>query len=877
MKKLICLLVCFCLVASVTVTAASSYDASISRVCGIGIMGNVEDGEFRADDPITRAEFTAVALRMLGVFNLTQSDTVFSDVPAGHWASGHIAMASDMGIINGRGGGMFAPEDSVTYAEAVKIIVCALGYDAAIASPVYPASYLTKGDLIGVTKGVDYTEGPLTRAQVAALADNALDICPLEPVYGTDSYEVSDETLFEKLSRIKDTSLFSGILNESGNISLSYTPVLDSGYIQVDGVPFRTNEAYDDLIGQYVDVYYTENSGGKTVVSISPQAYRNTVYTLPADDTAVADGKVTYCDESDNEKYYRLASDAVILLNGDRIIPPQSLEIYLGSYTLIDNDDNNIIDVVSVTQAESFIVENVSAEGGAFYFDNNRTYHGRNGFVVDYSDDEREYLIVGSAGNEIEFGDIEPGDAVSIVGNSDDTFVKLVVSSESVSGSIDGISDSTITVEGQEFPVGKASDGSLLFSPYLGMEGTFAVDAFGCIIGSFGQLPDKFSYGYIAAATVTGGMDAELKVKIVSGTEPKKDVKVSNGDETVSYYLQNDDVKVYTLADSFKFGKNPTDARGVKTLSEDVTPDMLQGKIAGYTLNADGEINALNVYTVPSNFSSYEFNAEIFSFGGIRVSRGFVKDDNTTVVCVPNVVRSEDDFGVRVKITDENSYKVYGVLGISENEYGTEEANAEPVDIIIVKADMDSSLAPNIPADNEICIIGQVSSRLNADSEEVCVVELLNGSDKEVYEVPSDSLAYADVKKLRKGDLIQFTTNSKSEIANVRLKASVQGLTDYTDEENIYGIIDDVKYNIYDYFSNEMSDLIYVNTGNDITKLKLFKSDGQNVYLYDRKSGYIYPATSNDIMAASYYGTKASKIFALMENNDAEVIVLIKD
>ena len=131
---------------------------------------------------------------------------------------------------------------------------------------------------------------------------------------------------------------------------------------------------------------------------------------------------------------------------------------------------------------------------------------------------------------------------------------------------------------------------------------------------------------------------------------------------------------------------------------------------------------------------------------------------------------------------------------------------------------------------------------------------------------------------MRKGDLIQFTTDSHNNIAGIRYKASVQGLTDYYSEnESLYGLVDDIRYNVYDHFSNQMVDRMAVNVGNDIANIKLFRSEGQSIYLYDRKSGYIYPATSDDIMASNYYGEKASKVFAIMEENDATVIVLIKD
>lgn len=879
MKRFLSILLCITLCISCVAFASSEYDSAISRVCGVGIMGNVEDGDFRADDTITRAEFTTVALRMLGVFSVSQAATSFLDVPSDHWASGAIAMASDMNLINGRGNGIFAPEDNVTFAEAAKIIVCVLGRDLVMTSKDFPNSYIATAGSLGITKGIEYSDAPLTRAQVAAMVDNALDINPLEPVYGTDKYEVSAETLYEKLVRIKDTNTYTGILTESANSSIKFIRECEDGYIMVDDKVFRSDKAYDEYIGQKVEVYYTSNGNLNKVVSLSPEADTNQIYTLQATETVYENDKITYFNDEDKEKFYKLETNVIVLKNGDRITPPQRLEINLGEYLLIDNNDNNYIDVVCVTSGESFVVESVSAENNALYFDNNRTYHGRNGIVADNSDDEKEYIITDKDGNALNFSDINAGDAVSVIGNSDDSYVRLIVSSKSEQGSVEGIENDKVIINGSTYPIGKDEAGNYLLSPYLGMEGAFVVDAFGYVIGTHGDTPDKFSYGYIADAKVNGTMDSSLQISLITGGEPQKDVKISNGDETVSYRLQNNEAITLTLADNVKFASNPIDAQGIKTNAEDILPDMVKGKIAGYTLDSKGKINALNVYSVPDNLPAYEFNADIFSFGGMRRDRGFIKNEATQIVCVPNVVRSNDDYGVTITITDEvDTYKVYGIKGTYKNTYGSLEANSEPADIIVLKADMDSSVPLVIPADNDICIVGKISNKNDENGDEVCVIELLNGSDKKVYSVSTDSPAYTQAVRLRKGDLIQFTTDSHNNIAGIRYKASVQGLTDYYSEnESLYGLVDDIRYNVYDHFSNQMVDRMAVNVGNDIANIKLFRSEGQSIYLYDRKSGYIYPATSDDIMASNYYGEKASKVFAIMEENDATVIVLIKD
>lgn len=90
-----------------------------------GIVKGDENGEFRPDDPITRAEFATMTVRLQ---NLTEdrSDS-FPDVPASHWAYGYIGQAAANGWINGYGDGTFRPENDITRAEAVSLLHRMLG------------------------------------------------------------------------------------------------------------------------------------------------------------------------------------------------------------------------------------------------------------------------------------------------------------------------------------------------------------------------------------------------------------------------------------------------------------------------------------------------------------------------------------------------------------------------------------------------------------------------------------------------------------------------------------------------------------------------------------------------------------------------------
>lgn len=87
-----------------------------------GIVTGYEDGSFRPDAPVTRAEFTAIASRFE---KLTQGSKSFTDVPDTHWAVKYINFAATRGWVTGYADGTFKPEHSITRAE-VAAVTCRL-------------------------------------------------------------------------------------------------------------------------------------------------------------------------------------------------------------------------------------------------------------------------------------------------------------------------------------------------------------------------------------------------------------------------------------------------------------------------------------------------------------------------------------------------------------------------------------------------------------------------------------------------------------------------------------------------------------------------------------------------------------------------------
>ena len=105
-------------------TANSPFSQAISFVSAMGLMNGYEDGTFRPGGQLSRAEAAAVLTR---IYNLSGFGTSQFIDTQGHWASGYIALAADHGIINGYPNGTFGPNNPLSRAEATALLVRADG------------------------------------------------------------------------------------------------------------------------------------------------------------------------------------------------------------------------------------------------------------------------------------------------------------------------------------------------------------------------------------------------------------------------------------------------------------------------------------------------------------------------------------------------------------------------------------------------------------------------------------------------------------------------------------------------------------------------------------------------------------------------------
>ena len=137
MKKLISLLLVLVLlagVASAAFTDADKIDATyltaVETMNEKKIITGFEDGSFKPKDTLTRAQAAKILCTMLVGDAVPEGKSEFADVPAGHWAEKFVAYCAGKKIVSGVGSGKFNPNGKLTACAFAKMLLVAYGHDA---------------------------------------------------------------------------------------------------------------------------------------------------------------------------------------------------------------------------------------------------------------------------------------------------------------------------------------------------------------------------------------------------------------------------------------------------------------------------------------------------------------------------------------------------------------------------------------------------------------------------------------------------------------------------------------------------------------------------------------------------------------------------
>ena len=109
------------------IPANAWYSGYVKYLTNYGVVTGLKDGIFAPNEPVTRSQFTAMAVRFFEVYGdgdpeIMEQYAEFNDVSSGYWAAEYIREAAIYGWIKGYGDGTFRGDDDITRAEVVTVV-----------------------------------------------------------------------------------------------------------------------------------------------------------------------------------------------------------------------------------------------------------------------------------------------------------------------------------------------------------------------------------------------------------------------------------------------------------------------------------------------------------------------------------------------------------------------------------------------------------------------------------------------------------------------------------------------------------------------------------------------------------------------------------
>lgn len=492
-------------------TEGFEFEASVLKLADLGIISGYPDGTFKPDNLVTRAEFAKMIVCMLGLESAAESlkgeAVPFADVDADHWAAGYINVAQMMGIVNGYEDGTFRPEGNIKYAEALKMVLAAMGYsEDGFLVVRWPATWIAKAIELELDKDLTIVSGlAITRGEVAKLFDNSLT---KKHVVVKDGEFVERDPAVTFMSKLK-VNYIEGQVIDSPELWTN-----TSGKVKIDGKTDKDEaktlsfaiEDYEGLLGHNVRVWYKGSKAlGVEVLSTEKLLSKTEYDKIKAADFAKTALFVKNYAVVDEKPAVRTVYDIAVVYDGSTPIAAKVADYTVGRITSI-YDYRSII-----------------------YVGKDRL--DLRGVEVDFR------------GEADDFEDLKEGDTLHYIYDAQNEKAIIIVLRETFKGRLTEVNTtgSTIKVGGETFSVlpeardtAKANVGALV-TLYLDQNGkVFAIEVdkkyedetvtYGIVVATATRLVDGKPTDFVTVLTVDGE-EVEYEVSFKPG-KPGKNADV---------------------------------------------------------------------------------------------------------------------------------------------------------------------------------------------------------------------------------------------------------------------------------------------------------------------------------------------------------------
>lgn len=769
------------------VESTASYAQAVQELSALDVISGYDDGTFGPDKLVTRAEITKMIVDALAERSSAEASTEstkFADVSADHWAKGYINQGVANGFIAGMSDTEFDPDANVTYVQAQKMLVSAIGYETyAQAQGGWPTGYKTYAASLDITKGIsgitDSTE--LTRAQVAQMIDNAMD-APLCVIASwktewngskTPNLEVRDgkegrayETLFTEkhdaykvYGRVTETSKTGSVDTDKVTFQVEKADNFDDEEVKADSPVsedmYIGDSKADNYLRTYSQALIQKNDDDEfTILSIAAAAANKSVTVASEDfDENKSTDEALYFFPAGTTKgstKYQLdtTNGVTIYINGvessksiaelrDYLDKNETASVTLQKETETGSTSTSAkYNTIMVSSYVTAIVDEVIDKTNETSVNFDTYSSGIQAKMTVNKDDDNYTYSFKLDGKEIEATDLQQNDVLNISYDTtgafkDSSFYDVIVTRNVV----DSVKCTSINDSKGEYTIGgtkyKAAEG-MDIDVETSTEYSLYLDHFGRIAKADENSVSK-NYGVLKNIYKKAGGDYMAQIITKNGTEEEYKVDSDNVTAYKSYLVKSDaDGAVY-------------DSTNKKT-------DAYPKQVVEYSVStSSNKITIKNGGVIAPTAADAEYKESGNKIGSVKMA-------DSTVILDLSEVDTKDTYSVVSSLNDGSNYVAYGYdKSKSDNTYR-----------FVIITEGTSSV---FNSETQLAIFNG-SEVVDDDGDKTAYNLVVNGEEKQFIldddvVITGDKGASVADDAFDEGDVLVYATNSEGYISRI--------------------------------------------------------------------------------------------------------------
>lgn len=769
------------------VESTASYAQAVQELSALDVISGYDDGTFGPDKLVTRAEITKMIVDALAERSSAEASTEstkFADVSADHWAKGYINQGVADGFIAGMSDTEFDPDANVTYVQAQKMLVSAIGYETfAQGQGGWPTGYKTYAASLDITKGIsgikDSTE--LTRAQVAQMIDNAMD-APLCVIAGwkpewngtqTPNLEVRDgkegrayETLFTEkhdaykvYGRVTETSKTGSVDNDKVTFQVEKADNFDDEEVKADSPVsedmYIGDSKADNYLRTYSQALIQKNDDDEfTILSIAAAAANKSVTVASEDfDENKSTDEALYFFPAGTTKgstKYQLdtTNGVTIYINGvessksiaelrDYLDKNETASVTLQKETETGSTSTSAkYNTIMVSSYVTAIVDEVIDKTNETSVNFDTYSSGIQAKMTVNKDDDNYTYSFKLDGKEIEAKDLQQNDVLNISYDTtgsfrESSFYDVIVTRNVV----DGVKCTSRNDSKGEYTIGgtkyKAAEG-MDIDVETSTEYSLYLDHFGRIAKADENSVSK-NYGVLKNIYKKAGGDYMAQIITKKGTEEE-------------YKVDSDNVKAY------KSYLVKSDADGAVYDSTNKKTDAYPKQVVEYSVSSSSnKITIKNGGVIAPTTADAEYKESGNKIGSVKMA-------DSTVILDLSEVDTKDTYSVVSSLNDGSNYVAYGYdKSKSDNTYR-----------FVIITEGTSSV---FNSETQLAIFNG-SEVIDKDGDKTAYNLVVNGEEKQ-FVLDDDVVITGNAGKtvaedaFDEGDVLVYATNSEGYISRI--------------------------------------------------------------------------------------------------------------